>query len=74
VSVPTLDEPVTLKVPAGIQPGTTMRVRGRGTPAEGKHAEGDLLVTVNISVPKKLTKDQRLMIEKLAASLGEGHA
>jgi len=33
VEVPTLDDPVTLKVPAGTQPSTTMRVRGRGVPA-----------------------------------------
>ena len=45
VEVPTLDEPVTLKVPAGTQPSTTMRVRGRGVPASGKNAAGDLLVT-----------------------------
>jgi molecular chaperone DnaJ len=71
VVVPTLDEPVTLKIPAGTQPGTTMRVRGRGVPAAGTHATGDLLVTVSISVPKKLTKEQRQLVEKLASSLGE---
>jgi len=71
VSVPTLSDPVTLKIPAGTQPGTTMRVRERGVPAQGKHAAGDLLVTVQVDVPKKLTKDQRTLVEKLAISLGE---
>jgi molecular chaperone DnaJ len=71
VEVATLDEPVTLKVPAGTQGGTTMRVRGRGVPAAGKHAAGDLLVTVNVAVPTKLTKEQRALVERLAASLGE---
>ena len=71
VSVPTLDEPVTLKVPAGTQPGTTMRVRGRGVPAVGKQAVGDLLVTVNVSLPKKLNKEQRTLVEKLANALHE---
>ena len=71
VEVPTLDDPVTLKIPAGTQGGTTMRVRGRGVPAAGKHAAGDLLVTVNVAVPKKLTKEQRGLVERLAASLGE---
>jgi molecular chaperone DnaJ len=71
VSVPTLGEAVTLKVPAGTQPGTTMRVRERGVPAQGKHAAGDLLVTIQVDLPKKLTKDQRTLIEKLAVSLGE---
>ena len=71
VEVATLDDPVTLKVPAGTQPGTTMRVRGRGVPASGKHAAGDLLVTVNVALPKKLNKEQRTLVEKLAAALNE---
>src|SRR5487761_1927063 len=69
VEVPTLDEPVTLKVPAGTQGGTTMRVRGRGVPAAAKHAAGDLLVTVNVAIPTKLTKEQRALVEKLAVAL-----
>jgi molecular chaperone DnaJ len=72
VEVPTLDEPVTLKIPAGTQPSTTMRVKGRGVPASGKHAAGDLLVTVSVSVPKKLTKQQRGLVEQLASALKEG--
>jgi len=71
VEVPTLDESVTLKVPAGTQPGTTMRVRGRGVPAAGKHAAGDLLVTIAVAVPTKLTKEQRAAAERLAAALGD---
>lgn len=71
VSVPTLDEPVTLKVPAGTQSGTTMRVRGRGVPAGGKHAAGDLLVTVEVAIPKKLNKEQRLLVERLATALSD---
>jgi len=71
VEVPTLDEPVTLKIPAGTQPSTTMRVKGRGVPASGKHASGDLLVTVSVSVPKKLTKQQRALVEQLSSALSE---
>jgi molecular chaperone DnaJ len=71
VEVPTLDEPVTLKIPAGTQPGTTMRVKGRGVPASGKNAAGDLLVTIAISVPKKLTRQQRGIVEQLASALNE---
>jgi molecular chaperone DnaJ len=71
VAVGTLDDPVTLKIPAGTQPGTTMRVRGRGVPAGGKHAAGDLLVSVNVVVPKKLNKEQRALVEKLATALHE---
>ena len=71
ITVPTLDEPVTLKVPAGTQPGTQLRVRGRGVPAgSGKKAAaaGDLLVKVELTVPKDLTEDQRAAVEALAAA------
>ena len=70
ITVPTLDEPVTLKVPAGTQPGTQLRVRGRGVPAAGKsHPQpGDLLVKIEIEVPKTLTDAQRKAVEKLAQS------
>ena len=69
VEVETLDEPVTLKVPAGTQSGTTMRVRGRGVPAAGKHPAGDLLVTIDVAIPKKLNKEQRTLVERLASTL-----
>jgi molecular chaperone DnaJ len=71
VEVATLDEPVTLKIPAGTQPGTTMRVKGRGVPAAGKHPAGDLLVTVAVTLPKKLTKRARALVEQLAVALSE---
>jgi molecular chaperone DnaJ len=72
VDVPTLDEPVTLKIAPGTQPGTTMRVKGRGVPASGKNAAGDLLVTLSVAVPKKLNKHQRALVEQLATALNEG--
>jgi len=67
VKVPTLDEPVTVKVPAGTQSGTTVRVRGRGiVMPKGK---GDLMVTFDVAVPKKLKKEQRAAVEALAEVL-----
>ena len=71
IDVPTLDDPVTLKIPAGTAPGTTMRVKGRGVPAHGRHSQGDLLVRVNVTMPQKLTKKQRTLVEELARSLKE---
>jgi molecular chaperone DnaJ len=68
VEVPTLDDPVTVKVPAGTQSHTTLRVRGRGVPAAGTHAAGDLLVTVAVTVPTQLTDEQRQLVEQLAAT------
>ena len=70
VKVPTLDGPVTVKVPAGTQAGKTVRVRGRGIdPAKGE--TGDLLVTFDVEVPRHLTDEQRTAIEALAGTLGE---
>jgi molecular chaperone DnaJ len=65
VAVPTLDEPVTLRLPPGTQSGRTFRVKGRGVPAGG--GVGDLLVTVEVTVPKQLSDDERQAIEALAA-------
>jgi molecular chaperone DnaJ len=67
LTVPTLDEPVTLKVPAGTESGRTFRVKGRGAPKAGS-GRGDLLVTVDIAVPHKLTRTQRKMLEDYAAT------
>jgi molecular chaperone DnaJ len=70
VTVPTLDDPVTLRIPAGTAPGTTLRVRGRGVPAgTAKNASkpGDLMVKVDVVVPSSLTPEQRAAVESLAA-------
>ena len=53
IAVPTLDNPVKVKVPAGTPNGRTLRVRGRGIPKRSGNA-GDLLVTVEVKVPKDL--------------------
>ena len=58
---------MSLKVPAGTSSGRTFRVRGRGV--QGKGAHGDLLVTVDVAVPGKLSPAAREAIEKLAAEL-----
>jgi molecular chaperone DnaJ len=65
VKVPTLEAPVTLKIPAGTQNGKTFRVRGRGAPRR-KGGHGDLLATVNVQVPEKLSKREREALEKFA--------
>ncbi len=67
VTVPTLDDPVTVRIPPGTSPGTVLRVRGRGVPASGKGTKpGDLLVKVNVEVPKELTDDERAAVQALA--------
>jgi molecular chaperone DnaJ len=64
VEVPTLNGPVTLKVPAGTASGKTFRVRGKGAP-KPRGGQGDLLVTVNVDVPKRLTREQKELLERL---------
>lgn len=71
VAVPTLDGEQTLKIPAATQPGKVFRLKGKGVPhLRRKDHRGDQLVVVNVEIPAKLTKEQRELFEKLAATLG----
>ncbi|NQV08022.1 DnaJ domain-containing protein [bacterium] len=63
VTVPTLDGQVTLKVPAGTRPGTTLRASGKGIEAGSK--VGDLLVKLEVEVPAELTDEQRDLLGRL---------
>ena len=69
LTVPTLDGNVSLKVPPGTASGRTLRVRGRGVPGKGR--TGDLLVTIEVAVPARLTGEQRELLEKLAVAMDE---
>ena len=71
IRVPGIDGEETLKVPESTQTGTTFRLRGRGMPDVGGRGRGDLLVTVQATTPKKLSKEQRKLLEQLAATLPE---
>jgi molecular chaperone DnaJ len=68
ITVPTLDKPVTLKVPSGTRSGRTFRVKGHGVPASS--GAGDLLVTVEVAIPQKLSDAEREAIEALATASG----
>jgi molecular chaperone DnaJ len=63
VRVPTLNGPVTMKVPAGTPNGKTFRLKGKGVPRRGGH--GDLLVTTRIEVPRKLSKPEKELLKQL---------
>lgn len=64
IAVPTADGSVTVKIPPGTDSGSTFRVRGKGV-SNGR-TTGDLLVTVQVAVPDKLTKTQKKMVQDLA--------
>jgi curved DNA-binding protein len=67
VEVNTLGGPVMLKIPAGSQPGRTFRLRGRGMPnLRNPTQHGDLLAKLNITLPKKLSKEERKLFEQLS--------
>jgi molecular chaperone DnaJ len=68
LKVPTLDGTVTLRVPPGTPSGRTLRARGKGV-ARRDGRVGDLLVTVEIEVPKDLTDKARDAMETLAAEI-----
>lgn len=67
VRVPTPAGDVMLTIPAGTQPGQTFRLKGRGMPYLNKPTQhGDLLVTVKVRIPQKLTDRERSLFEELA--------
>lgn len=70
ISVPTLTEPIPYTVPAGTQAGTTFRIREQGMPRLHNQGKGDMLLTVNIEVPKKLTDEQQTLLEQLSEAFG----
>lgn len=67
VMVPTVDGKVELKIPAGTQPGITLVMAKKGAPALGKpNVRGDQLVRVQVEIPRRLSSDERKLIEQLA--------
>ena len=70
VAVPTLDAgSVKVRIPAGTKAGKTFRVKGKGVPSP--KGTGDLLVTVEVAVPSKLSDEERSAVEALAAAATE---
>jgi molecular chaperone DnaJ len=68
LTVPTLDGQVTLKIPAGTQNGRTFRVKGRGVAGNGRaKLSGDMLVTVQVAVPEKLSRKERDLLREFAS-------
>ena len=63
VQVPTLDGPVTMKIPSGTPGGKTFRLKGKGAPKRG--GRGDLLVTVGVEVPQRLSKQEKQLLKQL---------
>jgi len=69
IQVPTLDGSESVKVPEGTQTGTTLRLRGKGMPDVNGRGHGDLFATVQVRTPRKLSKEQRRLLDDLAKVL-----
>jgi molecular chaperone DnaJ len=69
IHVPTLDGREEVHVPAGTQPGARFKLRGKGMPNVTGRGHGDLYVIARVSVPKKLTREQKRALEELAQLL-----
>ena len=65
VEIPTLEGKVKVKVDAGTQPGKILRLSGKGLPDINGYGRGDLLVKINVWIPKNLSKDDKKMMEGL---------
>jgi molecular chaperone DnaJ len=71
VSVETLDGPVDLELPAGVQPGEVRVLRGRGMPVLQGFGRGDHRVLVNVTVPRRISDEQRRLLEQFEAASDE---
>ena len=70
ITVPTLEEKIKYKVPAGTQPGTVFRLKGKGIKSLRSSRKGDLYVKVFLEVPTKLNKKQKSAIATMGKAVG----
>jgi molecular chaperone DnaJ len=68
VEIPTVDNNVKIKIEPGTQPGRILRLRGKGLPEVNGYGRGDLLVNVNVWIPKNMTREESRVIEKFKES------
>jgi len=73
VQVPSLAGEIPVDIPAGTQPGEVIQLRGRGLPPLQRGRTGDLHVHVNVVIPRRLSRHQRELMERLADTLTDGN-
>jgi molecular chaperone DnaJ len=71
IDVPSLDGASPVQIAAGTQSGTTFRVRSKGMPSVRGGTRGDLLATVHVVVPQKLSRRERELLEEFAEVGGD---
>ena len=73
VDIPTLDGKVKYNMPAGTQPGTKFRLRGRGIDPTHAAGKGDQYVKVNVEIPRNLTREQKDLLRRFDDSIDDGN-
>jgi molecular chaperone DnaJ len=68
IEIPTVNGRVKIKIEPGTQPGKILRLKGKGLPEVNNYRHGDLLVSINVWIPKSLSRDERKLLEKLNES------
>ncbi|MBQ4478036.1 MAG: molecular chaperone DnaJ [Bacteroidales bacterium] len=68
VEIPLLEGKAKVKIAPGTQSSTLLRLNGKGLPDLRGYGQGDLIVNINVVVPKRITKDEKAMIEKMMES------
>jgi len=71
IEVPSLAGRLKVRVPPSTQPGSLLRVKGKGAPHRYRAGRGDQLVTVSVEIPTNLTPRAQRLIEELGHELGE---
>ncbi|MFI3266543.1 MAG: molecular chaperone DnaJ [Rikenellaceae bacterium] len=68
VEVPTVDSRAKIKIEPGTQAGSVLRLRGKGVPDVNGYGKGDLLIVINVHIPKNLKSEDRKLVEKMNQS------
>jgi len=71
IDVPTLHGTSTVQIPEGTQPGTVMRLKGKGVPELGSSRHGDHYVTVQVEIPKRISRSERKILEEWKQARGD---
>jgi molecular chaperone DnaJ len=68
VEIPTVDTRVKIKIEPGTQPGKILRLKGKGLPDVNGYGRGDILVNINVWIPKNLSKEEKRILERFTES------
>ena len=68
IEVPTIDDPIKIRIQPGTQPGTIIRLRGKGAPSARGGGRGDQYVKINLHVPTHLSRREKELLEELERS------